>query len=250
MYSRVPMGMFEASLPCERTQRRFAVANSEPTQLMASPPLLQIALDSIHSHEIFRVADLIREAVDILEVGTVLLKKEGTQVVSALKERFPDKLIFVDTKTLDLGKIEAQVMFEAGADIMSVCGVASDATIGLVLREAHALGKQVMIDLIGLGDCYRQVKRLSALQPDYLTVYTGIDERTTENTLFEKLEIISQISPIPVAVSGGVELDDLPYLLVFRPAIIIVGTAITRASRPDEVAQRFWESIHYSPLLS
>ena len=153
---------------------------------MKSKPLLQVALDSINLDEVFQTAELIQDYVDILEIGTILLKKEGIHIIEKMKEIFPQKLIFVDTKTVDLGRIEAQVMFEAGADMMSVCSLASDATISLVIHEARTRQKKVLIDLIGLGDSYRQVKRLTYLQPDYLTVHTGIDERSADNDLFQK----------------------------------------------------------------
>ncbi|GAK56286.1 3-hexulose-6-phosphate synthase [Candidatus Vecturithrix granuli] len=208
-----------------------------------SKPLLQIALDSINLDEVFRVAELVQEHVDILEIGTVLLKKEGIRIVEKMKRLYPDTLICADTKTVDLGKLEAQIMFEAGADLISVCGLASEATIMFAIHEARIRQKKVMIDLIGLGDSYRQIKRFTYLQPDYLTVYTGIDERSTENDLFQKVEIISQISPIPLAISGGVQLDDISYLLIFNPAIIIVGAAITVSSDPNKAAKKFWENI-------
>jgi 3-hexulose-6-phosphate synthase len=209
-----------------------------------SKPLLQVALDSINPDENFQMAEYIQDYVDILEIGTILLKKEGIRIVEAMKARYPQKLLFVDTKTVDLGKIEAQVMFEAGADMISVCGLASDATISLAIHEARIRQKKILIDLIGLGDSYRQVKRLTYLQPDYLTVHTGIDERSADNDLFQKVEVISQISPIPLAISGGVQLDDISYLLVFNPAIIIVGSAITTSSQPREAAKKFWERIN------
>ena len=216
---------------------------------MKSKPLLQIALDSTNVDEIFRIADLVYDYVDILEIGTVLLKKEGAAIIEKMKRSYPEKYIFADSKTVDLGKLEAEVIFEAGADMMSVCGIASDATIGLVIHEAHIRQKEVLIDLIGLGDSYRQIKRLTYLQPDYITVHTGIDERVNDNDLFEKVEIISQISPISLAIAGGVQLDDISYLLVFNPAIIIVGTAITSSSDPRETAKLFWERINNPSFL-
>jgi 3-keto-L-gulonate-6-phosphate decarboxylase len=61
--------------------------------------------------------------------------------------------------------------------------------------------------------------------------------------------VISHISPLPLAIAGGIQLDDIPYLLVFHPAIIIVGTAITTAPQPQKAAQYFWESIHATSFL-
>ena len=215
---------------------------------MESKPLLQIAFDTIKPEQVLRIADLVQDYVDIIEIGTVLLKKEGVSVIQKIKATYPEKWVFVDTKTIDFGKMEARIMFDAGADMMSVCGVASDATIEFAIREAHARQKKILIDLIGLGNSYRQVKRLSYFHPDYLMVHSGVDERSTENDLFEQVEIISQISPIPLIISGGVQLDDIPYLLVFNPAIIVVGSAITSAAKPDEAAKRFRDSIDMPPF--
>jgi 3-hexulose-6-phosphate synthase len=217
---------------------------------MLAKPLLQIALDySVDKDDVLRIAELVRNYVDILDIGTVLLKKEGIRVIETLKNAFPDKLVLADTKTIDLGQLEARMVFEAGADMMSVCAAASDATIELAIREARWWGKKVLLDLIGTEASYRQIKRLSYFQPDYITIHSGVDEWRMENTLFDKVEIISQISPIPLAIAGGIQLDDIPYLLVFQPAIIIVGTAITTSSQPQTAARHFWESIHEPPFM-
>ncbi len=212
--------------------------------MMDAIPLLQIALDCIDPDEAVRLAEQVHEYTDILEIGTLLLKKEGIRIVRQIKRRFPEKVLFVDTKTVDIGKCEAQVMFDAGADIISVCGAAPDNTITLVIQESRNQGKQVMLDLLGTADSYRQIKRLTMLKPDYLTVHSGIDERSSENRLFDKVEIISQISPLPLAIAGGIRLEDIPYLLVFQPAIIIVGAAITTAEAPRETAKLFRKSLH------
>jgi 3-hexulose-6-phosphate synthase len=212
-------------------------------------PLLQIALDISNAEEALRIAGEVHEFADIFEIGTVLLKKEGVRIIERIKTAYPDKLVFADTKTVDFGKLEAQIVFKAGADIMSVCGIASDETISYATEEAHAYQKKVLVDLIGLVDSYRQAKRLSYLHPDYLAVHTGIDKRSSNNDLFEKVEVISQISPIPLSISGGILLDDISYLLMFHPAIIVVGASIVQSSKPRELAQRFWKSINTLSFL-
>jgi 3-hexulose-6-phosphate synthase len=207
-------------------------------------PLLQVALDYADTREVLRIAEAVQEYVDILDVGTLLLKREGVQIITTIKQAFPKKLVFADTKTVDLGRLEAQMVFQAGADMMSVCGTAADVTIELAMREARLSGKKVFVDLIGTDASYRQIKRLSYIRPDYIIIHPGVDEWHRENTLFEKVEIISQICPIPLAISGGIQLDDIPYLRVFQPAIIVIGTAITTSSQPHQAAKLFWESIH------
>ena len=214
-----------------------------------SKPLLQVALDLPDGNAALAFAYAIREYVDIFDIGTLLLKKEGAEIIRIFKDAFPTKLIYADTKTLDLGLFEARLVFDAGADMMSVCGVAADRTIDLALREGRLRQKEVVIDLIGLEASYRQIKRLSYFQPDYLMIHTGVDEWHNENTLFQKVEIIAQFCPIPLAFSGGIQLDDIPYLLVFHPAILVIGSAISTASDPVDMTRRFRESIYGTGLV-
>ncbi len=216
----------------------------EPRQDINAKPFLQIALDLPNMEQALKIAESVEEYADIFEVGSALLKKEGARSIELFKRQFPQKRIFADTKTIDLGRVEAQILFEAGADMMSVCGVASDETIEFAVKEARACGKQIVIDMINIEDSYRQVKRFTYLDPDYLAVHTGVDERVRKDDLFEQVEIISRLSPIPLAVSGGIQLDDISYLLLFHPAILMVGSAITQAFSPPEAARLFWKRIH------
>ena len=211
---------------------------------MLTKPLFQIALDYVNGSDALTFAGTVHEYADILGVGTLLLKREGVRIIRELKRAFPQKRVYADTKTIDLGQLEAELVFDAGADMMSVCGAASDRTIELAIKAGRARSKHVLIDLIAMEASYRQIKRLSYFQPDYIIIHAGVDEWQNENTLFQKVEIISQICPVPMALAGGIQLDDIPYLMVFQPSIIVVGSAITKSSEPQKTAQSFWENIH------
>lgn len=215
---------------------------------MFARPLLQVALDYLDGENVLQCGQAIQEHVDVFSVGTLLLKREGIGIIRAFKNAFPSKVICADTKTLDLGQLEARMVFDAGADMMSVCGVASDQTIELAIEEGRARQKQVIVDLIGVEPSYRQIKRLSYFQPDFLMIHTGVDEWKKENTLFQKIEMIARICSIPLAFSGGIQVDDIPYLLVFQPASIVIGSAISTSSDPLSATRRFWESIHGKTL--
>ena len=58
-----------------------------------------------------------------------LIKQQGLSVVTNVKAAYPDKLVFADMKTMDAGELEADLAFNAGADIMTVLGSAGDSTI-------------------------------------------------------------------------------------------------------------------------
>ena len=136
---------------------------------------LQLALDSNNSQEAKRLLEKVSDLVDIVEVGTPLLMKEGVKVVTEIKDAHPQLEMLADLKIMDAGDIEARIGFEAGADIVTVLGVAHDVTIRRAVDQARALSKQVMIDLIAVGDIQTRINQLDAIAPDYCCVHTAFD---------------------------------------------------------------------------
>ncbi|HWP48492.1 MAG TPA: 3-hexulose-6-phosphate synthase [Candidatus Limnocylindrales bacterium] len=210
---------------------------------MGDTTLLQIALDCTTIQEALEISRQVENYVDILEVGTPLLKSEGRSAIVHLRNQFPNKPIFADTKTMDMGDLEARIVFEAGADIMSVCGVASIETIEAAIDQARLLNKQILIDLIGVHDKLQCVERLRWTKPNFIGIQTGIDEQRKGKFPYQDLEIISQAVSFPLVVAGGISLDDIPYLMMFRPAIIVVGGFITRAKDLKAAAETIKEAI-------
>lgn len=86
--------------------------------------------------------------VDIIELGTPLMLKEGVGVVGLMKRRFPDALILADMKIADGGYMEARFAVEEGADIVTVLGMAEDETILGVKQATHEAGRLVYVDML------------------------------------------------------------------------------------------------------
>ena len=107
--------------------------------------LLQIALDK---PEHFALLPHIRNMADIVEVGTPLLKRFGIGAIATARELCPDTLVLADTKTVDGGKLEAEMVFGAGAAFMTVLSSTSRATHDAVGRVAAEYGATVIIDTI------------------------------------------------------------------------------------------------------
>ena len=92
-------------------------------------PALQLALDFTDMHRALGVAREAAEHCSILEIGTPLLKAEGLDAVRQLREAFAHHTIVCDTKTMDAGRIEMETAAKAGANVATVLGAASDATV-------------------------------------------------------------------------------------------------------------------------
>jgi len=63
--------------------------------------------------------------VDIVEMGTPLLKNEGvSNVVPAFRQRFPEALLLADMKTMDGGAFEARAVYSGGGNIVDFLALA------------------------------------------------------------------------------------------------------------------------------
>ena len=62
---------------------------------------LQLAYDLGTYEELYPFMEEIEEAVDIIEIGTPVILREGVSQIENVKRRFPDKLIFADLKIMD-----------------------------------------------------------------------------------------------------------------------------------------------------
>lgn len=195
-------------------------------------PLIQVALDLIDKKQALSIAEIVAPYVDIMEAGTPLLKVEGIKIIEALKKRHPNKVLLADTKTMDVGALEAKLVFDAGADIMTVCAAAGIKTISAAINEAERQGKEVMVDFIGIEDKISRAKEISSLKPHYFNLHTAIDIQMTKGKSFEEVETFSKESSIPLAIAGGLVPEDIAALMPFNPAILIFGGFITKASDP------------------
>jgi 3-hexulose-6-phosphate synthase len=210
--------------------------------------LLQLALDTITVDDAVRLLPTLLDSVDIVEAGTPMIKREGIGAVTRLREATPDKLIVADMKTMDAGEYEAEMAFEAGADLMTVLACASDATIAAAVDVAQRRGKHVCADLIGVADKPARARELESLGVAYLGVHAGTDEsRTTGSGPAGDLAIVSAATTLPLCVAGGISPATIGDVLASRPAIVVVGSAITGAAIPAAVAAELKRAMQPSP---
>src|SRR5262245_63025666 len=85
--------------------------------------------------------------VDIVEMGTPLLKTQGTaNVVPAFRKQFPDALLLADMKTIDGGAGEARGVYAGGGnilDFLALAGVDTAKSICAVRDEFRRAGPEL-----------------------------------------------------------------------------------------------------------
>ena len=195
-------------------------------------PHLQVALDLM---QLNRAVAIAREAVeggaDWIEAGTPLIKSEGAEAVRTLRREFPSLKIIADTKTMDTGSFEVEIMAKAGADIVTVLGLADDATIEEAVMAGRKYGAEVMVDLINVPDRVARAKRVQELGASYVCMHMGIDTqmRGEEPPVDVLRRIVSEVS-IPVAVAGGITAENAGEYVEAGASDVIVGGAIIKTS--------------------
>ncbi len=143
---------------------------------------LQLALDLDSVAAAAAVLEKTADLVDIVEVGTPLVLREGAKAIRALKEGFPGLVLLADFKIMDAGKEEAEIAFEAGADIVTVLAAAEITTIRRACEAARNAGRDVMADLIAVSGVARRAMEVSAAGVSYLCCHTAFDMQSSGPT--------------------------------------------------------------------
>ena len=106
---------------------------------------------------------------------------------------------------MDAGELEADIAFKAGADLVTVLGVAGDSTIVGAVKAAKKHGKGIVVDLIGVADKAARAKEVVALGAEFVEMHAGLDEQAEEGFTFETLLDDGKASGVPFSVAGGVK---------------------------------------------
>lgn len=203
---------------------------------------LQLALDRLTRDECLKVLKDTEKEIDNIEVGTGVIKEYGMSIIREVKRLYPDKTLVADMKTCDAGRHETLQAFDAGADITTVMAFSSDVTIKDTLNVADQTDNQVMVDLLEITN-RGTVIMLKELGVNLVSLHVGKDRQTEgsfNTTLFSLVKGLN----LHVTVAGGINLETLQDIIIEKPDTVIVGSAITGAENPKEVAAEMRKMIN------
>ncbi len=201
-------------------------------------PILQVALDFANLSQALRLAEeATAGGAQWLEAGTPLIKCEGLEAVRALRREFPDHTVVADMKTMDAGRVEVETAAQAGADVVTVLGGASDATIEECIEAGQRYDARIMVDLCEVAEPAARARAAQELGAAIIGVHCPIDvQMRGEDPLKELREVVEAVS-IPVAVAGGLNSETAPLAVAAGADIIIVGGAVTKAPDATEATR-------------
>jgi len=204
---------------------------------------LQVAIDLLTTEEALALAAKVAPYVDIIELGTPLIKNMGSTVITAMKAAHPDKQVFADLKTADAGELEADIAFKAGADLVTVLGVSGDATIIGAVKAAKAHGKGVVVDTIGHPDRVKRAREVTELGVEFVELHAGLDEQWAEGYSIQVLLDEASIVGVPVSIAGGVNINNIEAVIKAGAQVAVAGAAIYAAEDPAAAAKALKEAI-------
>ncbi|MEZ0117734.1 UNVERIFIED_ORG: 3-hexulose-6-phosphate synthase [Heyndrickxia coagulans] len=203
---------------------------------------IQLALDRFTIQEAIEIAAKAEKAIEWIEVGTSLIKEFGVKSIYDIKNRFPDKTVVADIKTFDNAKYEFELCFRAGADIATVMGAAPPVTLRTCLDTAGQFNRQVMVDL--LNTAAHQQKEIARLENIIVCQHISKDQQEEGGGGTWGRRAASRNQQL--AVAGGISLENLAAVRALQPDVLIIGSAISKASDPLLAAQKIkeaWEAL-------
>lgn len=204
---------------------------------------LQVAIDLLTTEAALKLASQVAEHVDIIELGTPLIKAEGLSVITAIKAAHPDKVVFADLKTMDAGELEADIAFKAGADLVTILGAADDSTIAGGVKAAKAHNKGIVVDLIGVADKVTRAKEVRALGAKFVEMHAGLDEQAKPGFDLSGLLKAGEEARVPFSVAGGVNLNTIESVQRAGAEVAVAGGAIYGAADPAKAAKALRDAI-------
>jgi 3-keto-L-gulonate-6-phosphate decarboxylase len=212
---------------------------------------LQLALDVPSLSASLALASVLRSHVARVEVGTPLLLHSGLPTVEIVRSVLPAGVTVVaDTKICDAGKRIAGDAFAAGADVVTVAGVAVDEATWLgvleAARAAPAGPGTVMVDTVGwpapaAGPGLRAMARMAEDAGVVVEICVHRPKRQPPPfpSLFE--EFLSAGAPVSLRylVAGQVVGGLVEPALKAGFAVVIVGGVVSDAGDPS----RIWASL-------
>ena len=205
---------------------------------------LQVAFDLQSSDEILNFMEKNGDLIDIIEIGTPLIIKEGLKSVLKIKKKFPKQTVLADLKIMDAGLLEAQIGFDAGADIVTVLGLASTKTLNGVKQAAVKNEKEVMVDMINHPCPENKWNELKNMEMGLCCLHTANDDTKDGETPLNDLERFYNLhGGKNIAVAGGINPDMIRKINSFHPEIVIVGGYIANSRNQRDALEEIHQAM-------
>ncbi|MEJ7523214.1 orotidine 5'-phosphate decarboxylase / HUMPS family protein, partial [Staphylococcus saprophyticus] len=77
--------------------------------------------------------------------------------------------------------------------VVTILGVAEDASIKAAVEEAHKNDKQLLVDMIAVQDIKQRAKELDEMGADYIAVHIGYDLQAEGKSPLDDLHTVKSV---------------------------------------------------------
>ena len=213
---------------------------------MTSHPKLQLALDMTDLHHAVSVLQQTHEYIDIIEVGTLLCLAEGLGAIRTIRAVFPEHIIVGDVRIVRAGAKIAKMVFDAGANRVTVVAEAPVSTLEATCKLAREYDCEVQVELADTVD-NSQLSIWQNLGIEHLIYHseTEVSENGQSQWLQQSLELVSKLceTGFRVTATGGIKPETISMFKGIPLDIIIAGRAIWQSDSPLESAKSIQQAI-------
>ncbi|MFV0381009.1 MAG: 3-hexulose-6-phosphate synthase [Breznakia sp.] len=202
---------------------------------------IQLAIDRVSIQEAISIIEQVEEYVDIIEIGTSLIKEFGMASVREIRKKYPNIIIFADIKTMDEAKYEFELAYRSGADILSVMGASSLSTIRTCQEVAIKYKKEYAIDLLEVND--EKLHRLEEFDDAIKCIHASVDDNNVNVEALLKNTKKKFRKKQRISLAGGISLGNIPVLLKEKVDIIVVGNFICKSNDCKASSKEFRDAL-------
>jgi 3-hexulose-6-phosphate synthase len=164
--------------------------------------IVQVCVDVPSVEEALAVAQMaVRAGVDWFEAGTPLILFSGIGAVGPFASALPGRTIFADIKIVDGARKYVIAAAGHGAHIVTICGVASDASIREAVAGARESGIQLCVDLYAAPDPVGRARQVADMGADLVYLHYGGDQRAANpdgDGTMALLPLVRQAVDVPI----------------------------------------------------
>lgn len=204
---------------------------------------LQVAIDRVSLDYAIKMARCLDPIVDIIEMGTSLIKDYGCNSLKKSKIGLKHAELLLDTKTIDEGKYEFEKGFEVGADILTVMGASSLGTLNATYQVAQNSQKQMLIDLMEVSD--GKLAQITQFDDAVYGLHHSKDRGDSFNATDSVAEFHRKFPNVKhINIAGGINLEQAKGLREQGIAeSVVVGGGIMKSDDPVVAAKEFMKVI-------
>jgi 3-keto-L-gulonate-6-phosphate decarboxylase len=198
---------------------------------------LQIKYNFTDLNTALAIAHETKEFADILEIGQLLILKEGVKAIDVFCKTFPDKKIYVDTKLSERPEETIALLAGLGVHYISVLAGAYHTIIRKTCEAAAKERIHVVIDFINASTLGQSAMEAQTLGAAAVLIHRENALNEQANNLENDWQQVRDNTDLPIFMQGKINAQSLKAIIPLRPQFIIVGDAITRSKHPAHEAE-------------